>query len=53
MARGTFANTRISNKMVNKIGPKTVHVPSGEVLPIYDAALRYMNDHKSTIILAG
>jgi aconitate hydratase len=30
MARGTFANVRIVNKMVEKAGPKTVHVPSKE-----------------------
>ena len=29
MARGTFANTRIINKMVDKVGPETIHVPSG------------------------
>lgn len=35
MARGTFANVRIVNKMVDKVGPITKHVPSGEVMPIY------------------
>ena len=31
MARGTFANIRILNKMLNgKVGPQTIHVPSGE-----------------------
>ena len=29
MARGTFANVRLINKMVDKVGPETVHVPSG------------------------
>lgn len=28
MARGTFANIRLNNKMVGKTGPKTIHVPS-------------------------
>jgi len=42
MARGTFANVRLVNKMVDKPGPKTVHVPSEEVLDIYDAAARYI-----------
>lgn len=41
MARGTFANTRIINKMVDRIGPNTVHVPSGETLAVFDAAQRY------------
>jgi len=31
MARGTFANTRIINKFIGQAGPKTIHVPSGEV----------------------
>lgn len=53
MARGTFANVRIVNKMVDKVGPITTHVPSGEVLPIYEAAEKYMNDGKQTIIIAG
>jgi aconitate hydratase len=53
MARGTFANVRLVNKMVEKPGPKTVHVPSGDLMDIYDAAERYMNDHQQLIILAG
>jgi aconitate hydratase len=53
MARGTFANVRIVNKMVDKVGPITKHVPSGEVLPIYEAAERYMAEGKQLIIVAG
>jgi len=30
MARGTFANVRLINKMVEKVGPETIHVPSGK-----------------------
>ena len=30
MARGTFANIRLKNKLVGKEGPKTIHIPSGE-----------------------
>ena len=42
MARGTFANIRILNKMMKgQAGPKTVHVPSGDVMDIFDAASRY------------
>lgn len=41
MARGTFANVRIVNKMVSKPGPRTIHVPSGEELAFYDAAAKY------------
>ena len=32
MARGTFANIRLINKLVKNPGPMTVHIPSGEVL---------------------
>jgi aconitate hydratase len=39
MARGTFANIRIINKMMKgQTGPKTVHVPTGESLDIFDAS---------------
>jgi len=53
MARGTFANVRIVNKMVDKVGPITKHIPTGDILPIYSAAERYMNDGKQLIIIAG
>lgn len=45
MARGTFANTRIINKLLDgKVGPNTLHVPSNEVLAFYDVAEKYIND---------
>lgn len=54
MARGTFANIRIKNKMLNGVeGPLTIHVPSNEKLAIYDAAEKYMNAGIQSIILAG
>lgn len=53
MARGTFANVRLVNKMVEKPGPKTVHVPSGEVMEIFDASARYIQENHQLIILAG
>jgi aconitate hydratase len=54
MARGTFANIRISNKLMQgKIGPQTLHVPSGECLDIFDAAQKYIEHKHQTIILAG
>ena len=54
MARGTFANIRIVNKLMDgKIGPQTVHVPSGDVLDTFDAAQRYIEASQQTIILAG
>lgn len=53
MARGTFANTRLINKMMDKVGPNTVHVPTGEVMSVWDAAAKYMQEGKDTILLAG
>nr|VDD35843.1 unnamed protein product [Brassica oleracea] len=54
MARGTFANIRIVNKLMNgEVGPKTVHIPSGEKLSVFDAAMRYKSSGEDTIILAG
>ena len=42
MIRGTFANIRIHNEMVPGIeGGFTKFVPGGEVMPIYDAAMKY------------
>ena len=53
MARGTFANVRLINKMVDKVGPNTVHVPSGKEMAIFDAAAQYSKDGVDTILLAG
>ncbi|KAJ0250962.1 Aconitate hydratase 2 [Hirschfeldia incana] len=54
MARGTFANIRLVNKLLKgEVGPKTVHVPTGEKLSVFDAASRYMEAKQDTVILAG
>jgi len=53
MARGTFANVRLINKMVDKVGPETVYVPTGEKMAVFDAADKYMSEGLDTIILAG
>lgn len=53
MSRGTFANVRIVNKMVDKVGPITKHVPSGEVMTIYQAAEKYQSEGHQLVILAG
>jgi aconitate hydratase len=55
MARGTFANTRISNKLAGtgQTGPVTVHIPSGETMSVFDAAEKYKAEGHSLIILAG
>jgi aconitate hydratase len=54
MVRGTFANSRIRNRLLHgEEGPLTRHFPSGEVLPIYDAAMRYAQHGIPLIVLAG
>ena len=51
--RGTFANIRIVNKLVGKVGPNTLHIPSGQQMAVWDAAEKYMEDNNDLIILAG
>jgi aconitate hydratase len=54
MMRGTFANIRIRNEMTPGIeGGVTLHVPTGETMPIYDASMRYQADHSDLVIIAG
>ena len=54
MARGTFANIRIKNKMLNGVeGPLTIHVPTNEKVAIFDAAEKYIEAGLQSIILAG
>ncbi|MHC1743196.1 MAG: aconitate hydratase AcnA [Syntrophobacteraceae bacterium] len=54
MVRGTFANIRIRNQLVpGTEGGYTLHQPSGEKLPIYEAAMRYVAESVPTIVLAG
>ncbi len=54
MMRGTFANIRIKNEMVpGSEGGVTKHYPSGDVLPIYTAAMRYANEGVPLVVVAG
>ena len=54
MMRGTFANIRIRNEMLGgEEGGNTLHVPSGEKLAIYDAAMRYQAEGTPLVIIAG
>jgi aconitate hydratase len=54
MMRGTFANIRIKNQMVPGVeGGVTVHYPSGQQLPIYDAAMRYKREGVPLVVFAG
>src|SRR5690606_2089383 len=54
MMRGTFANTRIRNELVpGSEGGMTKHHPSEEVLPIYDAAMKYKAEGVPLVIFGG
>jgi aconitate hydratase len=54
MMRGTFANIRIRNEMApGTEGGVTIHHPSGEEMPIYDAAMKYAADGVPLVIIGG
>ena len=54
MMRGTFANIRIKNRITPEIeGGVTRHFPSGKVMPIYDAAMRYQTEGRPLVVFAG
>ncbi|XP_077484234.1 cytoplasmic aconitate hydratase-like isoform X5 [Amblyomma americanum] len=54
MARGTFANIRLVNKFLDKPGPRTIHLPSGDEMDIFDAAERYKREGAPPLmVLAG
>jgi aconitate hydratase len=54
MMRGTFANIRIKNLMLpGTEGGVTIHHPSGEQMPIYDAAMRYRKDGVPSVVFGG
>ncbi|RSZ25148.1 aconitate hydratase AcnA [Acinetobacter bereziniae] len=54
MMRGTFANIRIKNEMLNgEEGGNTLYIPTGEKLAIYDAAMKYQQDSTPLVIIAG
>jgi aconitate hydratase len=54
MVRGTFANIRLKNLLLpGTEGGITVHLPSGETMSIFDAAMRYKQERVPLIIIAG
>ncbi len=54
MMRGTFANIRIRNAMVPDVeGGFTRHMPSGEQMPVYDAAMKYKADGVPLVVFGG
>jgi aconitate hydratase len=54
MMRGTFANVRLRNEMADgKEGGWTKHMPSGEVMSIYDASMKYQADGVPLVVIGG
>jgi aconitate hydratase len=54
MMRGTFANIRLKNMLApGTEGGWTIHRPSGEKMSIYDAAMKYRDEHVPLIVIAG
>ena len=52
--RGTFANIRIRNEMVPDIeGGFTKHIPTGETMSIFDAAMKYVAEDTPLVVIAG
>ncbi|MBV6645785.1 MAG: aconitate hydratase AcnA [Cyclobacteriaceae bacterium] len=53
MMRGTFANVRIKNKLASREGGWTKYHPTGEEMPVYDAAMKYENDNTPLVVIGG
>jgi aconitate hydratase len=53
MVRGTFANVRLRNKLVNVEGGFTRHLPTNQEMSIFDASQKYQSERNPLIILAG
>lgn len=53
MVRGTFANPRIKNQLVDKEGGYSVHLPTGETGSVYDVAQKYKKTNTPLIVFAG
>ena len=53
MVRGTFANVRIKNQLAEKEGGFTKYLPTGEEMPVYNAAMNYKDNNTNLIVLAG
>lgn len=53
MVRGTFANPRIKNQLVDKEGGYSVHLPTGETGFVYDVAQKYKKTNTPLIVFAG
>ena len=53
MMRGTFANVRIKNKITDKEGGYSTHLPTNETMTVFDTAMKYKETNTPLIVLAG
>jgi len=53
MMRGTFANPRLRNRLVEREGGWTLHLPEGQEMSVFDAAMRYREEGVPLVVLAG
>jgi aconitate hydratase len=53
MMRGTFANVRINNQIASKKGGYTTYFPENKEMPVYDAAMKYIESNTPLVVLAG
>lgn len=53
MTRGTFANIRLRNQLVNKEGGYTIYFPTEEEMTIYEASVKYQENKIPLIVIAG
>ncbi|MCX8112252.1 MAG: aconitate hydratase AcnA [Bacteroidia bacterium] len=53
MMRGTFANVRLRNKLVDREGGWTLYHPTGEIMTVYEASVRYKKEGTPLLVLAG
>jgi aconitate hydratase len=54
MMRGAFGNIRLKNYLVPEVkGGWTIHLPDGEGMSVYDAAIKYMEDKIPLVAIAG
>ncbi|KFB09343.1 aconitate hydratase AcnA [Nitratireductor basaltis] len=53
MARGTFANLRIKNEMIDGVGPRTLVMPEGLETTIFNAAANYAERGEQMVVVAG
>lgn len=49
----TFANIRLLNKMARKVGPYALHVPGGDEMSVFEAAMKYKSSNHQCVVIAG